>query len=77
MSKVDLGDYYLIENDIIIPKDDKVNNEIGIGKRHFYTSRINVPTVGKRIVNIYWDRTGFPPDGPFGPTTVNTWGQRN
>ncbi len=72
--KVDLGDYYLVENDIMIPKNNRENKEIHIGKRHFYTSAISVPIFGKRVVNIYWDRTGFPPDGPFGPTTVNTWG---
>ncbi len=72
--RVDLGDYYLIENDIMIPKNSEIKEELSVGKRHFYTSTINVPSIGKRVVRIYWDRTGFPPDGPFGPTTIHTWG---
>ncbi|UOY05634.1 zinc-dependent metalloprotease [Muricauda sp. SCSIO 64092] len=64
---VDLGDYYLIENDLMIPKSEILNyisdskeKNVSDSGRHFYTSTITTPPTGRRIVKIYWDKRGFP-----------------
>lgn len=75
---VDLGDYFLVENDIMIPKESfdeyiTTSKQKGSSKtgRHFYTSTVNTPNNGVRTINLFFHKTTFPASETF--TSGNTW----
>ncbi|WP_340199238.1 M57 family metalloprotease [Ascidiimonas sp. W6] len=80
----DLGYSFLVENDVLISKNDFHNyinqgnrlNKKPSAERHFFTSVINTPTTGYRVIKVYFQGgSDLPASESFNvlDTVYSTW----